>query len=301
MEVKNMRYIRPDHYDSFRCLADKCRHSCCIGWEIDIDEDSMEYYASVDGAVGDKLRRYTEKEPEPHFILGHDERCPFLNDRGLCELILELGEVALCDICTEHPRFYNEFSARTEYGVGMCCEAAAELLLSGTEHLSFVCEDDGENEPEEEAEVFALRDRIFDILYSDGPFIDRMSAAAEAAGIKLPETDISSWTEMLLGLERLDETWTEKLAGLRSFDAKGLEEALDDIRYERIAAYFLFRYFASIEAEKRGAVLCFAFLAAAIICALDMRFGRDSEHLRLFSSEIEYSDENVGRILDKFI
>lgn len=296
-----MRYVYPDHYDSFQCLADKCRHSCCVGWEIDIDRESMEYYAAVEGSVGDKLRHCIEKEPEPHFILGADERCPFLNDRGLCELILKLGEESLCDICREHPRFYNEFSGRCECGVGMCCEAAAELLLNGTEHLSFVHKDNGEDMPEAESAIFALRDEIFDILYSDDPFTDRMSAAAELAGTKLPEADINSWAELLLSLERLDEKWTEKLEGLRSWDAGTIKDELNDIRYERIAAYFLFRYFAAADEEKRGAVLCLAYLVAVMICALDLCFGRDSEHLRLFSSEIEYSDENVARILDYFL
>ena len=34
-----MRIIAPDYYREFHCIADKCRHSCCIGWEIDIDAD----------------------------------------------------------------------------------------------------------------------------------------------------------------------------------------------------------------------------------------------------------------------
>ena len=25
----------PSYYKDFKCIADKCRHSCCIGWEID--------------------------------------------------------------------------------------------------------------------------------------------------------------------------------------------------------------------------------------------------------------------------
>ena len=32
-----MKIIAPNYYPAFRCIADKCRHSCCIGWEIDID------------------------------------------------------------------------------------------------------------------------------------------------------------------------------------------------------------------------------------------------------------------------
>ena len=32
-----MQIIVPDYYKEFSCIADHCRHSCCIGWEIDID------------------------------------------------------------------------------------------------------------------------------------------------------------------------------------------------------------------------------------------------------------------------
>ena len=38
-----MKLIAPDYYNKFSCIADKCRHSCCVGWEIDIDENTNEY------------------------------------------------------------------------------------------------------------------------------------------------------------------------------------------------------------------------------------------------------------------
>lgn len=41
----------PSYYKTFQCIADKCEHSCCIGWEIDIDEDSYEYYMGIGGAL----------------------------------------------------------------------------------------------------------------------------------------------------------------------------------------------------------------------------------------------------------
>ena len=30
----------PDYFDDFSCLAGACPHSCCIGWEVVIDEDT---------------------------------------------------------------------------------------------------------------------------------------------------------------------------------------------------------------------------------------------------------------------
>lgn len=126
-----MRFIKPDFYDNFECKAQNCKHSCCVGWEIDVDEESLIYYNSIEDEIGNELRENISDVPSPHFVLGAEERCPFLEKSGLCRLILTLGEDSLCDICREHPRFYNEFSDRTEAGLGLCCEEAARLLLSG--------------------------------------------------------------------------------------------------------------------------------------------------------------------------
>ena len=121
----------PDYYPHFRCIADACRHSCCVGWEIDIDPDTRAAYAAVGGDIGAKLADEIDDSTDPaHFRLTADERCPFLRNDGLCELILTLGEDSLCQICADHPRFRNFFSGRTELGLGLCCEAAGALILS---------------------------------------------------------------------------------------------------------------------------------------------------------------------------
>ena len=47
-----MLYVEPDFYGEFQCIADKCAHSCCLGWEIDIDDKSAARYAALPGAFG---------------------------------------------------------------------------------------------------------------------------------------------------------------------------------------------------------------------------------------------------------
>ena len=85
-----MEIYAPDYYGDFVCIADKCRHSCCIGWEIDIDDNTLDYYSSVEGAFGTRLRENISQGDNPHFILGSDERCPFLNQSNLCDIYTEL-------------------------------------------------------------------------------------------------------------------------------------------------------------------------------------------------------------------
>ena len=97
---------KPDFYDKFCCIASKCTDTCCVGWEIDIDETSQEKYSQVTGEFGDRLRENIE---DGHFKLIPHDRCPFLTRDNLCEIFTHLGEGALCDICREHPRFVEVY------------------------------------------------------------------------------------------------------------------------------------------------------------------------------------------------
>ncbi|MBP3708706.1 MAG: flagellin lysine-N-methylase [Clostridia bacterium] len=121
----------PSYYKNFKCIADRCHNNCCAaGWEIDIDEESIKYYKSVSGVLGDKLHKGIEITPPSHFILKPDGRCPFLNSKNLCDIYINLGEEHLCQICSEHPRFYQCFNDVIECGLGLYCEEAARIILS---------------------------------------------------------------------------------------------------------------------------------------------------------------------------
>ena len=106
----------PSYCKNFRCIADKCTDNCCIGWEIDIDTSSAEYYKTVNGSFGEKLKNNITESPAPSFILC-GERCPFLNKQNLCDIIINLGEDKLCQICRDHPRYFEWFSNIKEGGI----------------------------------------------------------------------------------------------------------------------------------------------------------------------------------------
>ena len=292
-----MKYIYPDYMDAFRCIADKCRHSCCVGWEIDIDSESAARFLSVGGRLGEKLKSSISVTPTPHFILDRDERCPFLEKNGLCELILALGEDCLCDICAEHPRFYNEFDGRLEYGIGMCCEEAVRLLVGGKAPVRLICTADDSGSGDETPPLIALRDDILSRLNGAGSFTERMADTLSLAGRRPFSFSPAAAAEFYLGLERMDESWTVLLGEMsRHASAPALNERLDDIRYTRMAHYFIFRHFASAEDHDDAAdTLVFAFLAVMTVCFLE-QLGHAEDALRLFSAEIEYSDENVALI-----
>ena len=179
---------------------------------------------AVDGEFGEYMRRNIALEPTPHFVLGGDERCPFLREDGLCKMILTLGEDSICDICREHPRFYNELPGRIEAGLGLCCEEAARLLLERNEHLSLIS---GGKDEGEEDELISLRDEIYAILRHDElSFTRREEKALELFGMAPLSFEHKALAELCLSLERLDEDWTERLLSLQAADKIALEPRL---------------------------------------------------------------------------
>lgn len=310
-----MKLYAPHYYTQFACTADKCQHSCCIGWEIDIDNDTLEYYKTIEGPIGERLKNNIASDNETaHFILGRDERCPFLNENGLCDIISQLGDGALCQICDDHPRFRNFYSDRTEIGVGMCCEAAVQLILSQTEKFSLVClEDDGEEllYPEEE-ELLSVRQQMFEIVTDRAlPLENRIHNLLEFCEIVLPQKTIQEWADFYLSLERLDENWTVFLQQIKNSD--GIYNNLPEneelsVAFEQLLCYFIYRHIAdSLDDDRLWERVAFAVQSYFIIrslCAVhyskngSLSVEAIAEFARLYSSETEYSEDNMEKLLD---
>lgn len=305
--------VVPTYYREFRCLAGACRHNCCIGWEIDIDEETLARYRAVPGEAGERLRRQITGDP-PHFVLDNEERCPCLTGENLCGLILTLGEDYLCQICRDHPRYRNFWPGQTEAGLGASCEAAARLILSQETPLTLV--PDGSALTDGGArELYALRARLIAAAYD----ASRTPEAAEdevlrLADAVLPEKTAREWSAFYLGLERLDVNWTDVLrevaeggadAGFAAFDR---HMAARRMEYRHMLAYFLYRHVpealddGDVASKAAFAVLSCRLLraAGAVWYAKNGAFSFDdqAELFRMYSAEIEYSEENLDALYD---
>lgn len=144
----------PEYYDEFSCIASRCKDSCCAGWEIDIDDESYEYYRSVEGPFGDRLREsmFVAEDGGYRFKLKGPKRCAMLNDNNLCDLYTALGEEALCEVCTEYPRFSLVYGQVEQKALSLSCEEVGRILFGRTEPEQLIdielpgdCEDDEED------------------------------------------------------------------------------------------------------------------------------------------------------------
>ena len=323
-----MIYRAPGYARDFRCKAGDCRDSCCRGWEIDIDSASEKRYRSVGGDFGERLRSSIRNGS---FILGEDERCPFLNDSGLCDIYTELGEESLCDICRCHPRYFEWFGSFKEGGIGLCCEAAAELVLSRPFSLY------EEEVPDEEAAggydpelmellLSARKDMLERLNDESLPLGEAlcavMGSAAEVQGcldMSFPaekrteqvKSDVIPRILACLGeLEPIDGSWQPYIGRCGELLPQADGSADHSLYLRRTAVYFIYRYF--LKSVYDGEALGYAKLAVFSVLALDAMFRcREAESgscgfeecaeiVKDYSKEVEYCEENTERLLDLF-
>ena len=223
----------PDFYDHFLCIGDSCKDCCCIGWELDIDDDTFEYYKSVPGPFGDRLRgcmsaarKVSPDAPGDDSLFGDDGgstmyrlkidgRCPFLNSKNLCEIVLNLGPQALCQICSEYPRYSFEFDGAVEKSLTISCEEAGRLMFLSDVPIGFVETEAGgwmpsdgpeadayspENDPDEEifrtislirsASIRILENRRIDLADRIGHFLALCTEAQRALDLADSDPDL---------------------------------------------------------------------------------------------------------------
>ena len=326
----------PSYCKNFHCIADKCKDNCCIGWEISIDASSAEYYKSVSGSFGNRLRDNITSDNEPSFILS-GERCPFLNEKNLCDIIINLGEDKLCQICRDHPRYFEWFSNTKEGGIGLCCEEAARIIVADKEKFSTYeteCDDVGCDDYDEELYdmlTFA-RDEIISTLENNNlPLKERLSVISDYAfevqfmmdnykfdkipiktniTAKKADADIKGFLKPFGKLEPIDDKWQEYLQNLVDSSEGLVEINIDnkeiDLYLKNIAVYFIWRYFlkGAYDEEILSKVLL-TIISVAMIKLMYKKAVLNGETLdaekcsmlaKNYSKEIEYSEENLESI-----
>ncbi len=309
-----MKILAPSYYPRFSCIAGACKHSCCIGWEIGIDEESYLKYQRLDNGSGKILDKITAQNGEYAFQTDESGRCPFLKSDGLCDLICQYGESVLCDICADHPRFRSFFEHFTEIGLGASCAEAARIILENKDPFSLISLSGDEEEiivTDDEQQVLSVRDEWIHILEDESiPISDRIHALFESMDCDINALDFSETTDFLLTLERLDHAWDGLLSDAKSASSAPLPCTLHH-PLQNLCIYFVYRHIpSSLETgDLFSAMLLCAFLCY-LACELFSRIHQKNGVLamedmititRLISGEIEYSDENIGLVTEMML
>lgn len=299
-----MKVFAPNYYKKFSCIADKCKHSCCIGWEIDIDDETLKQYNSLETNFGKKIKENIVTNNDcACFKLTDNERCPFLNEKNLCEIILNLGEDSLCQICSDHPRFRNYFGDRIEIGLGLTCEEVARIVVNETECFELVEIDESDETStiyEDDIAFLELRNEIFEIINKEQNFDSVVNKLLKKFNIELPQKSNCEWVDIYSHLEMLDNNWGVLLNELKSQEGTlfSLPHSNNNA-LKNLLIYFIYRHLSeSIYDGKFRGRLLFAIISCYMISSLCDDKHKIEDVARMYSSEIEYSDENLSTLID---
>lgn len=334
-----MKIYIPDYYKEFQCIAGQCKDNCCIGWDIMIDEKSYERYQKVTTDFKDRLNQGIQHGKEPQFNMDEQNRCVFLNKDNLCDIYIELGESALCEICTQHPRFHNEYGHIKQSGLGIACEEAARLIIERSDFSIMEENKESDNEEIDEwaEEIMNMEIKLFDLLEErECPIEDRinkvfdMTAAYQEELNRTGELDVQSenicivphnilkkmkqkdyleyWFDFYEELDYMNEEFKTLIHRAKKDLNLKSECHTNDIYIERLMNYFIYRHFIkSYEDDNFLDKIKFAILSVLIIQHID-QFCQNHEIpygfidiARMYSKEIEYSQENMESIYEELL
>ena len=284
-----METIIPEFYPDFACKAGQCQHSCCCGWEIDIDQETAARYRSMPGSLGDRLRQnMLTRDGQSCFRMDEEGKCPFLRADGLCQIIRETGEENLCVICTMHPRFFTYVGAYELAGTGLSCEKTVELLLGSSDPLRFGVMKSAEQAGKSLMDLSALLAKIGLIVPAEELQYTPAFTLDDAQFV----------LDCLAQTEPIDADWQQAIADLqrrlpdiiRSFQPS----MVDSGRFNRIFHYILYRQLEQAAGQGTAQVLSFAYLNTDFILLSGLATGNLAEALRRWSEQIEYDPDNVA-------
>lgn len=199
-----MIYTYPDYYKKFNCIADKCPDTCCGKWQIVIDDDSLEKYEDYNGEYRDELRRKVNWK-EGVFRHGRSGKCAFLRDDMLCDMYIHMGKESLCTTCREYPRHTEEFENVREVSLSLSCPEVARILMNITDKVTFVTEEDDEDEAFDDFDYFLysnledIREAILNVIQDRSvdirSRIERVIQIGASAQRHYDEGDLVMWDE----------------------------------------------------------------------------------------------------------
>ncbi|SDW61416.1 flagellin lysine-N-methylase [Paenibacillus sp. CF384] len=159
-----MRTLIPDYYEKFKCIGSECEDTCCAGWGIQIDQQTMNKYKHVprhklDLKSGIDATKFKMNQGS----------CHFLTSEKLCQIQLTLGETYLTKTCDQYPRKLNAVDGVKEASATLSCPEVARLVLFNPDgiEIKYVENDSGgsvESRFSSDDHFNAVRDLVLGIL-----------------------------------------------------------------------------------------------------------------------------------------
>lgn len=298
-----MKIVKPTFYKDFKCIAGACPDSCCQGWEVDADLESLEYYKTLDPVLEIKQRidRVLDKDEFDNtiFTLAPKKRCPFLNEENLCDMHIAIGGEHTPYTCRTFPRFIYDFGGTREIGVSFSCPVASDMMydldsFDFEEEITDELPSLNDIDAQTYFTVLKARKEAYGIIKDKAiPVSERLKKLLDFS-VEVQEqlaeynqgNDEIAFLDVFRNPELINPQWVEKV------DNANIKAVENNQPNENIAMYFVYKYF--LQAIYDLDIISKAKMAV-IGVLVNTYFGEDSWTIHLWSKETEHSQYNMDR------
>ncbi len=304
-----MKKFEFNYSKKFKCIGSKCKHNCCIGWQIDIDKKSLSLYKQLSKTDARFDRDcFNEKSFNLNSKFSQNKRCPFLDGDNLCHIIKNYGEKALCKTCKTHPRFKNFFNGRIETGLGLYCEEACKIILSFKPKMKAVLVKGDINTTSLsplEKKVMAFRRKTLSISQNRKLSInERLSLLKNLSNINLDKNSLNDWLNVYKKLDKLETNEFSFQTMPQALNFAPIESGFDR-EYEQLLSYLCYRHlsraidYLDLRVRLGFVILSFNMINHTFSYQDKKTLDGLVEVCRFYSSEIETSDDNIFCLLNE--
>ena len=136
-KINNILKIKD--YDKFKCIADKCKFTCCKGWDINVDTNTYNKWKEKEelNYLLDNVR-FIKNNGESNYLIKKETKgvCPLLNDKGLCNIVINHGEEYLSSTCNSFPRLEKDFEDVKELTLSCSCPEVVNIISNMKEKIN---------------------------------------------------------------------------------------------------------------------------------------------------------------------
>lgn len=298
-----MKVIKPNYFDNFKCIANKCKDSCCsAGWQIQVDNKSLSKYNSINDNFFNDINNYVNTVNKTHCFKNDNGNCIFLKD-GLCSLVTKYGDSFLCDVCRDYPRFYNYVADVVFQGLSFDCEAVCNLVLGNLNQVTF------STVKSKDSYVNEQTDTMFKIIHL---LQDRQHSIVERINNVLNYFNCNNFSitdNMFTVFDQME--WLNfdgnKLKQYLQTQDKNFKFSFSDEIIENLLVYFVYRHFIN-KTKTHNSVSKIKFVIFCTWCCDKMQglFDVNSENyyqfkeVTTFCRQVEYSAKNISLLLNMF-
>ncbi|MDZ5252155.1 flagellin lysine-N-methylase [Clostridium sp. LIBA-8841] len=232
---KDINILKITNYDKFKCIADKCKFTCCEGWDINVDNNTYDKWKrdKKDSEYllnNVKIKKCNEKT---EYFINKEiyEACAFLDGQGLCNIVKSHGEEYLSLTCHTFPRLENVFENKKELSLSCACPEVVEILNNLKGKVEMISEKSIYEE--ENLLELRIRETLIDIIYEERLSLEERLIIGFEMLLNILENEIYTNEENLLEeLEKYsDREYIEEVINVYSEIELNKTDSIEEINY----------------------------------------------------------------------